>query len=349
MAYPDKFKCTVNQKDEELMAIYGVSKRTIGRWRARYYAENGISKGAVAQAKYDSQKKEMTPVQLAQNIPFAGDNATKVEAPVAKTEPTKATASEPIQVSSDMDDAKGKTFSQYRHVITDQFVNLIGITSDGEVISRVFLSNTEAYGEVVAKIVSGDNDFSHYFIEQRIENISIITDNRIKIEESGITVDGFKLSNTLTEEIVGMLQNGRLESDDKLIKFLDNLLMNPDRRVFDQLYAFIKHNDIEITSDGYFLAYKAVRDNYMDIYSGTILNKIGTTIRMPRLAVDDNPNQTCSAGLHACAKAYLKHFGGYGSRTLVLKIHPRDVVSVPVDYDGAKIRVCEYDIVSEIE
>jgi hypothetical protein len=42
----------------------------------------------------------------------------------------------------------------------------------------------------------------------------------------------------------------------------------------------------------------------------------------------------------------LAHFGG--ARTVIVKINPRDVVSIPTDYDNSKGRACRYEVIGEI-
>jgi hypothetical protein len=68
---------------------------------------------------------------------------------------------------------------------------------------------------------------------------------------------------------------------------------------------------------------------------------------MERNLVDDDQNRTCSTGLHFCSKDYLNHFGG--ERIVILKINPRDVVSIPNDYNDSKGRCARYEIVDEID
>jgi len=67
---------------------------------------------------------------------------------------------------------------------------------------------------------------------------------------------------------------------------------------------------------------------------------------MTRNEVNDDKNQTCSAGLHFCSQDYLNHFGG--SRIMILKINPRDVVSIPTDYKNSKGRCCRYEVIGEL-
>ena len=75
-------------------------------------------------------------------------------------------------------------------------------------------------------------------------------------------------------------------------------------------------------------------------------NAVGDTLSMPRNAVDEDKNRTCSAGLHFCSYSYLPHFGG--ERIVVVKINPRDVVAIPADYNNAKGRTCRYEVVEEL-
>lgn len=154
----------------------------------------------------------------------------------------------------------------------------------------------------------------------------------------------------LTAKIKSLIQAG--SSAEVLVKFLDNLLGNPDRRAVQDFYDFLIVNDLAMTEDGYFLAYKLVRKDYLDLYTGTMDNSIGKTVSMPRDKVNPNPDQTCSHGLHICSKDYLPQYGGFygksGSKVLIVKVNPRDVVAFPRDYAHAKARVCSYDVIGEL-
>ena len=105
-------------------------------------------------------------------------------------------------------------------------------------------------------------------------------------------------------------------------------------------------NRLPVTIDGHFLAYKKVRDNYKDCHTGKFNNHPGETVRMPRSEVDADRTVTCSRGLHVCSGGYLSNFGG--TRTMLVKVHPKNVVSVPIDYKNSKMRLCEYYVVKEL-
>jgi hypothetical protein len=125
-------------------------------------------------------------------------------------------------------------------------------------------------------------------------------------------------------------------------------MSNPSKRAVEELYGFLEKGNLPLTPDGYFLAYKKVRADFRDCHTGTMDNSVGQTVEMERNAVDDDQNRTCSTGLHFCSKEYLSHFGGHDSRTVILKINPRDVVSIPTDYNNAKGRACRYEVIGEL-
>jgi len=92
--------------------------------------------------------------------------------------------------------------------------------------------------------------------------------------------------------------------------------------------------------------YKKVRDSWYDSHTGkTYLNKPGATISMPREKVDADRRNTCSRGLHVAAWDYAQGFRG--TRLLLVKVNPRDVVAVPPDYNEQKMRVCKYLVLKE--
>ena len=115
---------------------------------------------------------------------------------------------------------------------------------------------------------------------------------------------------------------------------------------FGQLYEFLKHNDIKIMADGRFIGYKGLEtcnDTYVDCHTRTIAQKEGDYIYTQEQYVNNDPNVTCSWGLHIGNWAYVKDFAGYYVAQVVVK--PEDVVSVPFDYNGGKLRSKGYSIV----
>lgn len=132
-----------------------------------------------------------------------------------------------------------------------------------------------------------------------------------------------------------------------LVNFLDNLMQNPSWTAVQELYLFLQAGNMVITPDGHFLAYKRVRENWKDYHTNTFDNSIGRIVEVPRWSVDDNRDNTCSNGLHVCSLSYLKSFYCEEGRIIIVKVNPRDVVSIPSDYNNAKGRVCRYEVVGE--
>lgn len=185
-------------------------------------------------------------------------------------------------------------------------------------------------------------DFIH--LADRAEQVRAFSGGKLEVRDGAVYFQGKLLHNALTQRILRMKAEGF--SIDPLIKFAENLYQNPSHASVEQLYTFLEANDQPITEDGCFMAYKRVDKNYMDVYSRTIRNSIGAVIKMDRNQVVDDPTQTCSSGLHVASLAYLRHYSG--DRLLAVKVNPRDVVSVPTDYENSKMRVCQYEVVAEL-
>lgn len=169
----------------------------------------------------------------------------------------------------------------------------------------------------------------------------------ISIVNGRVQYKGEPIETVLSERMVSMLEQKK--SMQYMVSFLDNLMQNPSFRATEQLYPFLEFGNIPITPDGHFLAYKAVRPDYRDIHSGKFDNSIGAKPSMPRNRVDEDPNRTCSSGLHVCSFDYLPSFAHANGHVMVVKVNPRDVVAVPTDYNNTKMRVCAYEVVGEHE
>jgi len=176
------------------------------------------------------------------------------------------------------------------------------------------------------------------------------SNGKVKVTQNGVSIDGKIINNTLTERLLqALIDDQDEEALLGLTNFMSLLEENPSYGVCSRLYDFLDHNDVKIDKDGYILAYKAVASDYMDKYSRTYDNSPGKICEMPRNHVNDDAEQTCSYGLHACSgKGYLHSYYGDGDKIVLVKIHPQDVVSVPVDYNGAKLRACKYVVLEDV-
>lgn len=170
--------------------------------------------------------------------------------------------------------------------------------------------------------------------------------NVLSIQKGQIYYNDKPVHNVVASKILDAMSQG--VNVDPLVMFLENILDNPSKTAQDELYLFLQHNNLSITKDGHFLAYKHVRENYTDHHTGKIDNYIGQVVQMERGEVDDNRECTCSSGLHFCGYSYIESmYGSIPGHTMIVKINPRDVVSIPSDYDNAKGRCCKYQVVAE--
>lgn len=171
--------------------------------------------------------------------------------------------------------------------------------------------------------------------------------NTISVRNGKVYLDNAEINNVLTERILDIVSEG-LELD-PWVKFAENIYANPQSFAQEELYLFLENGNLPLTQDGCFIAYKVVRDNYTDCHSGTFSNTIGNVVSMPREQVDPNRHNTCSRGLHFCSREYLPSFyAQHGTRVVLVKINPKDVVSIPSDYNNTKGRTWRYEVVGEI-
>lgn len=183
-------------------------------------------------------------------------------------------------------------------------------------------------------------DIKKYIIAKAFGAISITTDDKILYKDSVV-------SDSLAQRIIEMLKQGFDVTP--FVLFMENALSNPSKKSIGDLFQFIENNNLPITPDGHFLAYKKVNENYTDCYTGTIDNSIGKSPSMPREKVVADRNVTCAAGLHVCAYHYIDSAYGHSSGPLlVCKVNPYNVVSVPIDYNFSKMRTCGYEVISVI-
>jgi roadblock/LC7 domain-containing protein len=200
------------------------------------------------------------------------------------------------------------------------------------------------YNKVLEAIKTGDWDSLPDIIEPKKVVLNYGAGN-VSIQGETLFWKGKELNTGLSVRMIQMLQEGF--PIEPMVNFMENLYKNPSHRAVTELYGFLEKNNLPITPDGHFLAYKKVRDNYLDVHSGTMDNSVGNVVEMERHEVNDNKDITCSTGLHFCGMSYLSCFGG--ERTVIVKINPADVVSIPSDYNEAKGRACRYEVIGEVD
>lgn len=203
------------------------------------------------------------------------------------------------------------------------------------------------------------------FNEQDVNNAILekTCNENFVFTNDGLTYKGRLLHSVIIDRILEM-KKAKVNFD-FMINFLDNLYQNPSNRSITELYDFLEHQNLPITPDGCFLAYKAVRNDMLSKHTGSlnlisgkttedgrIDNSIGQIIECNRSEVDDERDNNCSHGLHVGGLKYSGPRGSYcrsGDLTVIVKVNPKDVVSVPRDHNALKIRVCKYEVISLYE
>ena len=211
------------------------------------------------------------------------------------------------------------------------------VTSSGEVYNAD--KEHPNFQEALENLIEGDIRQAVCLINTK-KGIESYVKGDIKIEGNQLFYKDIEIISGLATRIIECYT--RQEDISTLIAFLENVMSNPTRKTVYRLFDFLRANDIEITEDGYFLAWKIVTRDFKDCYTRKIDNSVGTTVEMERFSVQDDDSITCSHGLHVCSRGYLGHYGSSSDVVVRVKVHPADVVSIPVDYDDAKMRVCKY-------
>lgn len=179
-------------------------------------------------------------------------------------------------------------------------------------------------------------------IQKRLRSLG-----KVEIKNNQVYVNGEVSQNTVAKRIIDFAH--RQLPFKHLLTFLSRLEANenPDSR--KQLYRFLEHKSLPITTEGMVLAYKYVNNDWTDNYTGKIDNSIGKTVSMDRKLVDPNPDSHCSVGLHVGVLDYVRSNKPNGGRIVLVSFDPADAVSVPTDANFMKLRVCKYKVIEEMK
>jgi hypothetical protein len=179
--------------------------------------------------------------------------------------------------------------------------------------------------------------------------VATFSDGLVEIKNGQVLYEGETVHGSISKRILEFMSKGL--PFQPLVNFLSNIMENPSMQSQKELYDFLEHEHLPITEDGHFLAYKAVRSDFKDKYRGVFDNNVGKVCTMQRAKVDDDRGRGCSDGLHAGALNYVAHYGSLenGDRIVIVKINPKDVVSVPSDSNCEKLRTCRYEVVGQYE
>lgn len=212
----------------------------------------------------------------------------------------------------------------------------------------------------IIDIVKGDDSSDEVFdvlvrLMKPIETIRDIAktcDTLLRMTSNGrlyCVVDDYEVS--LPHNLATYVLKMQEENNDltPIANFIAKLVRNPRKEVVDELWGFISACGMCLTPQGNFLAYKNVRNDFKSIHDNRFDNSPGKVLKMPRSAVEHDPQRTCAQGLHFAAWGYLSHYSDVNGKTVLLSISPEDVVSIPADYNNMKGRACRYKVLREVD
>lgn len=180
---------------------------------------------------------------------------------------------------------------------------------------------------------------------------------RVAFDGSNILFDGDVVADAIAEHILRIVkEGGNPDSYKALVAFMEKLYTNPSESSRNSLYDFIVRHNITIDPDGDFYAYKGVKADLGSVWegfgivdgvsmNGSLPNKPGSILEIPRSKVNADNAIGCGTGLHAGTYAYAE--GWARGVLLLVKINPRDVVSVPSCSSYQKLRTCRYKVISQ--
>lgn len=173
------------------------------------------------------------------------------------------------------------------------------------------------------------------------------TEGLLDIIDGQVFLDKKPVHGSLGQRFIEFI-NAQIDLE-PLLNFCRKLRKNPSGASIDQLFGFLEANKHPITKSGNFIAYKKIRSDFKDFHSGLFDNSPGKVLEMNREDVDEDPSQTCSAGLHVANWNYaMNSFHGGSGIMVEVEVDPADVVAVPIDYNQGKMRTCKYTVIKVI-
>ncbi len=244
---------------------------------------------------------------------------------------------------------------KYTYIKNDDSETIVALI-DGDLYS--ITNEHPCWDDVRWKCSEGTATPEDFDIEKKVIKYLELSD-RAGIDNGVLNFDGEEMHTVLADKIIANVTDGVDATG--LVNFMELLADNPSRNSRDQLFTWLEQSGFEITDAGLIVGYKSVYstdEGYLSVSSGTatvngithtgqIPQKPGDIVAMPRSEVTDNPSVSCSYWLHVGTLGYAQGFSG--DTIIKVWVNPAEVVSVPNDCSGTKMRVCKYVVVGKYE
>lgn len=215
------------------------------------------------------------------------------------------------------------------------------------------MSRTDPKFDAAMKAIAADDMDALAALVLPSYALSTYSDFELEVIDGQLCIDGRKLPDMLTADIMELYHSGLPYAH--LTNFWRRLSKNPSTNSVEQLYTFMRRNNLPVTPDGCLAAYKSVRKigtgTYVSHHDGSFKYELGRPSSEPRENVVDDPTMACGPGLHVGSYEYANDFYARdeSSAMLVVIVDPADVVSVPTDLGYVKCRACRLYPVEEVK
>jgi hypothetical protein len=208
---------------------------------------------------------------------------------------------------------------------------------------KIFREDIFLYTSVMSLLHQGQDE---KVLELLDVSSRVAEDSHLSVREGRVYYQEIRLHQVLERKLMRLLEQ---ESPDlaRYVRFVERCMSNPSNESKKDLYAFLEHEGLPILSEGRFLAYKYVSEDYKDTWTGNYDNRVGKSYRIDRSEVDPNRQNPCSCGFHVGSYEYALAGVGDSGHLMFVAVAPEDVVSVPLDSGCQKCRTCAYEVIGE--
>lgn len=217
-----------------------------------------------------------------------------------------------------------------------------GITVVFEDGIKMLHKTSPGYGEALVALKQGDISRLREIMDPK-ENIKLYSGNELSFEEDGsISFEGLRFGSKFTSLVKEAIS--KKIPWEVLARFFSNCAANPSQRARKEIETFLDSENLPITDDGCFLAYKNVTVSGLDGDHGTFDCSIGKTLDYPRDKIRPSAFRGPERGLSVGGLNYTKN--GFVGKAMVVKVNPADLIGV-YNSPYKEAVVCKLSIISD--
>jgi hypothetical protein len=234
-------------------------------------------------------------------------------------------------------------------IITDTKITFIGPAKNGKGNQQYQLSMEDSHAGELIKALESDDMQEALRLTSAEEQMKELSKGRAELLNGIVYYNSAPVHNSIQERIEQFFEKNI--QYDPLLRLMENIYRNLSPRAITEVFPFLEAKCLPITPDGCFIGYKVViyRDGHLwDKRTGKVRNDIGDKPYMDRGKTADWGIE-CGQGFHVGNLAYSGPHGWFfdhneNERIILVKVNPKDVVSVPED-ESDKLRCNTYEVI----